>query len=215
MHVPGLHVAKLLARRRTRPGRHADETHSCLDEPPRQQQVLSEWMPAVAVTEYHGLALQVEGPPRLRPGNQFHGPFLETLHFGGRRIESVQELPTLLQPVLGNLFRRVERADPEVGRRGVVQIGADAQRAIRRPQEAAGEVARLHVAGQVLHPDVRRHVAGRGPHLGHDRAEVRRVGGRLRVPGHADVHAPVVAAVAVRQRAHQAIAVGLRRQSGE
>src|SRR5207302_63109 len=59
VHVPRLHVAELLARRRARPGCHADETHPGLDEPPSQQQVLPEGMPAIAVAERRWLALQV------------------------------------------------------------------------------------------------------------------------------------------------------------
>ena len=52
MHVPGLHIAELLARRCAGPGGHTHQAYAGLDESARHEQILTERMPAVAVAQY-------------------------------------------------------------------------------------------------------------------------------------------------------------------
>ncbi len=121
--------------------------------------------------------------------------------------------PPVAQPLARQIGRRVEggEAEARVGR--IVEVGADAQRAVRRAEEAAGEIARLHVAGQVLQPDVGGHVARRRPQLAPSPSRNRACRLPARMAGHADVHAAVVPAVAVRHRADEREAIGHAGQS--
>jgi hypothetical protein len=75
-------------------------------------------------------------------------------------------------------------------------------------QETAGQITWLHVAGQILQPDIGGHVAGSRLQLGQHRAEIGGVRLRIGVAGHGHVHAAVVAAVAMCHGANQAKAIG-------
>ena len=50
------------------------------DQPPGHDQVLPQWMPAVAVAQSAGLAVEIKRLPRLGTGDEFDGPFLKAPH---------------------------------------------------------------------------------------------------------------------------------------
>src|SRR5438105_11359524 len=79
-HFAAVHVpagagrsATCLPRRRAGPAIDGDEADSRLDEASRQEQVLPQGIPAVAVTEAGVFALHVESPAWSRGGGQFVG----------------------------------------------------------------------------------------------------------------------------------------------
>ena len=66
-------------RRRARPAVDGDEADPRLDEPPGQEQVLPQGMPAVAVAHVRGLAVQLEHLPPARAARQLEGPAVQFL----------------------------------------------------------------------------------------------------------------------------------------
>src|SRR5205807_10313497 len=79
-HFAAVHVpagagrsATCLPRRRAGPAIDGDEADSRLDEASRQEQVLPQGIPAVAVTEAGVFALHVESPAWARGGGPFVG----------------------------------------------------------------------------------------------------------------------------------------------
>src|SRR5262249_45976580 len=147
---------------------------------------------AVALAHCVGLAAQIERSSRLRPGDEVKGTFAESLQrlLGYTPIDGAlkgsQKSLALTQPFVSGLRGRIESRYSKAGRRGVVQVVADTQRRGSGAQEAATEVARLHISVKILQPDVGRDIVSGGKEPGRHRSEIGSIlrGGRM--AGHAD-----------------------------
>src|SRR5206468_852303 len=91
--------------RGTRPSADGYAARARLDEPPRQQQVLTEGVSAVAVADFRGLAFQLEDLAPAGAGGQVECPLLQVPPFllgaiavadPAGRIQPGQQLPTAL-----------------------------------------------------------------------------------------------------------------------
>ena len=232
-HVAAVHVpartgrsAQLFARRRARPAIDGDEPDSRLDEPARQQQVLSQGMHAVAVAHGRGLSFHLERLAPARSARQLKGPAVQILPIsqwldfrrGARgRIQAVQQ-PAAFLHALGRHRRKQLVGSFEARHGRVIGCRADEQRAVDQAQVAARadiRGAEDGIADALDQPDVGGDVALAGSNLGQDGTDVRSVGGRIRLAAQAVVHGvEMVADVAdVRHRPDQAEMLGQRGQA--
>ena len=181
------------ARSRTCPAIDGDEAHARLDEPARQQQVLSQGMHAVALAHGRGLAFQLERLATGRSARQLEGPAVQFLPFfhgstphrsGFGRIQAVEQLAALLHP-LGRHRGKQLVGSFEARHRRMIVCRADEQRAVASAQVAPGadiRGAEDRIADALDQPDVRSDAALAGSNLRQDRTDVRRVGAAPR-PG--------------------------------
>jgi hypothetical protein len=217
VHVPtgAGRSAQFLARRRTGPAIDGDKPDSCLDEPPRQQQVLPQGMPAVAVADGCRLAGHLEGLAAARLDGQLKGPLVYVLPFIGYSIARAGpcgEIQAVQQPApflhaLG-LRRREQIGSFETGHGGMVVGRADEQRAVDGTQVAARaniRGAKDGIADALDEPDVGGGVALAGPNFGQYGTDIRRVGRRTSLAAQEVVHRVEMVAdvVDMRHRADQ------------
>ena len=161
VHVPARtgRSAARLARRRARPAVDGDEADARLDQPARQEQVLSQRMHAVAVAHGRGLSFQLERLASARPARQLEGPAVQILPVlrdstsrAGtvRRIQTVQQPAALLHPLGRHRGKQlVGRLETRHGR--VIVCRADEQRAVASAQVAARADIRAQKTGSPTH----------------------------------------------------------------
>jgi hypothetical protein len=199
-----------------------------LDEASRQEQVLPQRMPAVAVAHLVRLTMQLENLPPARPGGQLEGTPVQIIPVSREPIAAVAgaEPVQQLSPVLhaARVGRGEQLVRPAIVRHGGMVIRrTDEHRRVPGAEVAAGpDERRDEDAGPagIEQPEVAGDIAPIGPHRGEDGADVRRIVRRPRLAGQAVVHGvEMVADVAdvhhraddremLRQRSHARVQLG-------
>ncbi len=207
MHVPARsrRPAAGLAGSWASPAVDCHEADSRLDQPARQQEILSERMATITIPRGGRFPVQFEDLPAAGSAGQFEGATMQLAPIPGRphllaenrrKIDRVEQAAPPAQAF--RLNRGLELVGSlEVRQRGMVVGRADKQRAALGAEMAAvADVrgAEDRITNAADEPNVIRQVALGGPYAREDGTEVRRIGGGSSLAAQQVVHGVEVVA---------------------
>ena len=182
MHIPCFDADKFVIGRESHPGDDVDESDSGFDESAGHQQILSEGMSAVAVSDLWRFVFDIECALCVVAVQQRVGLFLQRgqslkpcIGVVGLNLKLLQEIPASFHACGCNISSGFERAHLKSGSSGVVVVSfADEQRGVMDPEVSTAEIGGLCRSGttaELLQPDMGGHVGFGGVESGHDGAE--------------------------------------------